>query len=95
MILFRIMVVAQIFSDLMMEPENETRINEAEKLADYSNLLGRIGLTTTPLRPAGKIKVDEQLVQVVSDGSVIPRGQRVKITEVNGTRVVVEAQEDA
>ncbi|MCH1438504.1 MAG: NfeD family protein, partial [Rubripirellula sp.] len=84
-----------LFSGLMMEPENETRINEAEKLADYSNLLGRIGLTTTPLRPAGKIKVDEQLVQVVSDGSVIPRGQRVKITEVNGTRVVVEAQEDA
>ncbi|MAI73729.1 MAG: nodulation protein NfeD [Rhodopirellula sp.] len=84
-----------LFSGLMMEPENETRINEAEKLADYSDLLGCIGVTTTPLRPAGKIRVNEQLVQVVSDGSVISKGQRVKITEVNGTRVVVESQEDA
>lgn len=84
-----------LFRGLMMEPANDTRINEAEKLADYGNLLGCIGVTTTPLRPAGKIKVDEQLLQVVSDGSVIAKGQRVKIIEVNGTRVVVEAQEDA
>ncbi|HBV66698.1 MAG TPA: nodulation protein NfeD, partial [Rhodopirellula sp.] len=84
-----------LFRGLMMEPVNETRINEAEKLADYGNLLGCIGVTTTPLRPAGKIRVDEQLIQVVSDGSVIPKGQPVKITEVNGTRVVVEAQEGA
>ncbi len=84
-----------LFRGLMMEPANETRINEAEKLADYSNLLGCIGVTTTPLRPAGKIKVDEQLLQVVSDGSVIAKGEHVRITEVNGTRVVVEAQEDA
>ena len=84
-----------LFRGLMMEPVNETRINEAEKLADYGNLLGCIGVTTTPLRPAGKIKVDEQLLQVVSDGSVIAKGQRVKITEVNGTRVVVEAEEDS
>ncbi|MGI9466789.1 MAG: NfeD family protein [Rubripirellula sp.] len=84
-----------LFSGLLMEPANETRINEAEKLADYSDLLGCIGVTTTPLRPAGKIKVNEQLIQVVSDGSVIAKGQRIKITEVNGTRVVVEAQEDA
>lgn len=40
------------------------------------------------------IKIDEQLIQVVSDGTVIAKGEHVKITEVNGTRVVVEAQED-
>ena len=84
-----------LFRGLMMEPVNENHINEAEKLADYSHLLGCIGVTTTPLRPAGKIRVDEQLIQVVSDGSVIAMGQPVKITEINGTRVVVEAQESA
>ena len=83
------------FRGLMMEPVNENHINEAEKLADYSHLLGCVGVTTTPLRPAGKIRVDEQLIQVVSDGSVIAMGQPVKITEINGTRVVVEAQESA
>lgn len=83
-----------LFSGLMMEPPDETHINEAEKLADYNHLLGCIGVTTTPLRPAGKIKIDDQLIQVVSDGTVIAKGEHVKITEVNGTRVVVEAQED-
>ena len=78
----------------MMEPANETRISEAEKLADYSDLLGLVGVTTTPLRPAGKIRVDEQLIQVVSDGSVIAKGHSVRVKDVNGTRVVVEALED-
>ncbi|MDA8967987.1 nodulation protein NfeD, partial [bacterium] len=84
-----------LFSGLMMEPADDSRINEAEKLADYSNLLGCTGVTTTPLRPAGKIRVNEQLLQVVSDGSIIAKGQSVTVTEVNGTRVVVEAQENA
>lgn len=83
-----------LFSGLMMEPANETRISEAEKLADYSDLLGLVGVTTTPLRPAGKIRVDEQLIQVVSDGSVIAKGHSVRVKDVNGTRVVVEALED-
>ena len=84
-----------IFNGLIMEPANDSQITEAEKLADYSNLLGLVGVTTTPLRPAGKINIDEQLVQVVSDGAVIPSGHSVRVIEVNGTRVVVEAIEDA
>ena len=84
-----------LFNGLIMEPANESQITEAEKLADYSNLLGLVGVTTTPLRPAGKIKVDEQLLQVVSDGSVITSGQSVRVIKVNGTRVVVEAIENA
>ena len=83
-----------LFSGLVMEPVDESQITEAEKLADYSNLLGLAGVTTTPLRPAGKIKIDNQLVQVVSDGSVVKSGQTVRVIEVNGTRVVVEAVED-
>lgn len=83
-----------LFSGLVMEPVDESQITEAEKLADYSNLLGLAGVTTTPLRPAGKIKIDNQLVQVVSDGSVVKSGQTVRVIEVNGTRVVVEAVEN-
>ena len=74
-----------LFSGLVMEPVDESQITEAEKLADYSNLLGLAGVTTTPLRPAGKIKIDNQLVQVVSDGSVVKSGQTVRVIEVNGT----------
>ena len=79
---------------LMMEPANESHITEAEKLADYSDLLGQTGIASTPLRPAGKIKIGEDLIQVVSDGTVVAAGQAVRVTEVNGTRVVVEPVEE-
>jgi membrane-bound ClpP family serine protease len=79
---------------LMMEPANEAYITEAEKLADFSNLLGQTGVASTPLRPAGKVKIGNDLVQVVSTGSVVTAGQPVRVTEVNGTRVVVEPIEE-
>ncbi|MDE0867201.1 MAG: nodulation protein NfeD [Rubripirellula sp.] len=79
---------------LMMEPANQAYITEAEKLADFSNLLGQTGVSSTPLRPAGKVKIGNDLVQVVSTGSVVAAGQPVRVTEVNGTRVVVEPIEE-
>ncbi|MEJ7157394.1 NfeD family protein, partial [Staphylococcus capitis] len=41
------------------------------------------------LRPAGIIKLDDERIDAVSDGTFILRNRQVKILEVEGTRVVV------
>ena len=82
-----------LFSGLVMEPVDESQITEAEKLADYSTT-GTGGCDDNTAASCCKIKIDNQLVQVVSDGSVVKSGQTVRVIEVNGTRVVVEAVED-
>ncbi len=78
---------------LVMEAPDEAVISESEKLGDFSYLLGQNGTATTPLRPSGKARFGDQVVQVVSDGSAISQGDPVRVSEVHGTKVVVEALE--
>lgn len=56
---------------------------------DRSHLVGKIARTSTDLRPAGIILINDEGIDAVSDGSFILRNKDVKILEVEGTRVVV------
>jgi membrane-bound serine protease (ClpP class) len=71
------------------EGEEAEIISRREMLVDLDNLLGAVGLTTTPLGPSGKARFENHLVDVVSTGDFIARDSRVVVTEVHGNRVVV------
>jgi membrane-bound ClpP family serine protease len=78
-------------SRLMLSAPPET--TSAETLpggAEAAELLGAMGTTNTPLRPAGVVKFGEKFVDVVSDGGFIPAGIRVQVIQVEGTRIVVK-----
>lgn len=57
-------------------------------------LIGRIGVTSTALRPSGAIELDEERIDVVSEGSYIDKGKSVIIVKVEGSRVVVRESEE-
>ncbi|MEO1525252.1 MAG: NfeD family protein [Planctomycetota bacterium] len=80
-----------LFKHLIMETPDAVAIDEAEKMADYGWLLNQSGETTTPLRPSGKARFGDDIVQVVSDGAMVEKGVSVKVVEVQGAKVVVEA----
>lgn len=91
---FRMMLPhVPLLSGLVMEPQDEAELSEAEKLGDYSHLLGQSGFATTPLLPSGKARFGDQVVQVVSDGCAIATGDPVRVAQVQATRVVVEPLE--
>ena len=56
---------------------------------DLEYMVGREGIATTDLRPAGKVNVDEVLLDVVSDGPYILRGKKVRITGVHNNSLTV------
>ncbi|GLC88568.1 NfeD family protein [Lysinibacillus piscis] len=56
-----------------------------------TELLGKRGETLTPLRPAGTIVLENERIDVVSEGSYIDAGQQVEIIKVEGSRIVVRA----
>src|SRR5262249_48655867 len=58
--------------------------------SEAAELLGAIGTSTTPLRPAGVVRFGDKFVEVVSDGGSIPAGTRVQVIAVEGTRIVVK-----
>lgn len=57
-------------------------------------LIGRIGKTSTALRPSGAIELDGARIDVVSEGSYIDKGKSVIIVKVEGSRVVVRESEE-
>jgi membrane-bound serine protease (ClpP class) len=53
--------------------------------------VGEIGTATTTLRPAGKASFGSEVHDVVTNGQFLSAGTAVRVIEVDGTRVVVEA----
>jgi membrane-bound serine protease (ClpP class) len=51
--------------------------------------LGDVGEVVSKLRPAGKVRFGEALVDVVATGEFLDTGTQVEIIAVNGSRVVV------
>jgi membrane-bound serine protease (ClpP class) len=52
-------------------------------------LVGAVGSVEAPLRPAGVARFDDRRVDVVSRGEAIGVGERVRVVELKGNRVVV------
>lgn len=78
---------------LLLAPPTE-QPNAAEPAlpgaSEALGLLGAIGASTTPLRPAGVVRFGDKFVDVVSDGGFIAAGTRVQVIAVEGTRIVVK-----
>lgn len=52
-------------------------------------LEGRQGVTLTDLRPGGFARIDGKRTDVVAEGNWIDEGAKVRVIEVDGSRVVV------
>ncbi len=61
--------------------------------ADYIKFLGKTGTALTLLRPSGSAIIDDDRVDVVSEGSYIERGANIKVIAVEGTRIIVRKEE--
>jgi membrane-bound serine protease (ClpP class) len=59
-------------------------------LGEAKALLGAMGVAETNLRPSGKGRFGDRLVDVVTEGDMIERGSPITIVEVQGSRVVVK-----
>ena len=58
--------------------------------ADLVSLVGAEGVTSSPLRPAGIAELGERRLDVVTDSEFLEAGVRVRVREVEGSRIVVE-----
>jgi len=69
------------------------QLTDAERhaaAAPETELKDAIGQATSQLRPAGTALFGDRPVQVVTEGTLIERGARVRVVDVTGNRVVVE-----
>lgn len=62
---------------------------EAVSQEDRSGLVGRRGVTATPLRPIGRVRFGSEEVDVMTEGEYIDSNLEVEVISVEGPRVVV------
>ena len=62
---------------------------EALPEIDYAGLLGKEGKTTTQLRPYGEVDFNGVRVEVSSGGPIVGSGVKVKVVDVQASKVLV------
>lgn len=97
MVMRRFLPKTPLFRHILLEPpgsEHPEELSQREAMVDYRHLEGEQGVAATQLTPAGKARVGDLLVDVVSDGELIEKGQAIRVSEVHGNRVVVRSVEE-
>ncbi len=65
-----------------------------EREERLKNLVGRIGVAVTPLRPAGIVELDGLRLDTVTEGIMVEPGTPVRVVRVEGITVVVRPVRD-
>ena len=88
-----------VFNAIILHPPNSQGETEGPKLrpgigafdsgSPHAELYGMMGVAQSVLRPAGKARIGERLVDVVSNGPYIQAGASIEVVEVAGNRIVV------
>ncbi len=84
-----------LFNRMLLQPptgQELTELSRRESLAQLDHLVGQEGTATTPLTPAGKARIGDELVDVMTGGEYVDRGQRIVVIEARGSRVLVQVK---
>lgn len=63
--------------------------------AEYKTLLNQEAVTLNDLRPVGTIRLENKDYSAISNGQWIPKGTEVVVTEVDGTKILVERKKNS
>lgn len=66
-----------------------TSVAEVEQR--HAALIGQAGVTISALRPGGKAQFGDRILDVISQGDMVPKGTRVQIIGYSGREAIVEA----
>ncbi|NLY79871.1 MAG: nodulation protein NfeD [Lysinibacillus sp.] len=77
-----------LFSKLVLKDATTTEDGYVSNV-NRIDLIGKEGKTLTPLRPSGTVLINDERIDVVSEGNYIESDRKVKVVEVEGSRIVV------
>lgn len=94
LVLARFLPETTLFNRLVSQgASGETSVAAQE--ARQSSRIGKVGVAIAPLCPGGKARFDEELLDVITRGEMIAKGQPVKIIGHTGPNAIVQAVDSA
>ncbi|MDC0176047.1 hypothetical protein OAJ60_03830, partial [Planctomycetaceae bacterium] len=94
-LLRRIVLEPPDSGNLAFDPRLVGQPDPVGLLVADSELIGQVGGAVSVLRPSGKARIGDNLVDVVSDGPFINPGTSVEVVRVEGNRVFVRKAEES
>jgi membrane-bound serine protease (ClpP class) len=92
--LMRILPRLPLGRRLVLETELPPGAGDAAPEEIARRWIGRRGTAASPLRPAGIAHIDDERVDVVSQGEFIEPGEPIEVIEEDGNRIVVRRRHD-
>ena len=99
LLLIIVFIIIAIFAIIFFRSASKGRLSKSSMVLkdritdeghDFSALIGKTGVVLTDLRPAGSAKIDDKQYDVVANSSFISVGEKIKVSEVDGMKIVVE-----
>ena len=85
----------RLFQRLALSTVMDTEMGyHSSSSEDFQAYLGQSGTALTPLRPSGTARIADKRVDVVTVGDFIAQDSNVRVVEVEGSKVFVEAVEE-
>jgi membrane-bound serine protease (ClpP class) len=78
------------FYDRLVSSTTSGDRHVGELAREHTARLGQVGVTVSPLRPGGKARFGEQLLDVISQGDLVARGRKVRIIGHSASEAIVE-----
>ncbi|NUQ63373.1 MAG: NfeD family protein [Pirellulales bacterium] len=79
---------------LLDAPESDEVLPDSPKRQQLKALIGRVGHAKTKMLPSGVVAIHGRTVDALSDGPPIEAGQKVRVVDVRGNRVLVHCVDD-
>ena len=89
-ILLRFVIKTRSWRRLVLDTKESGQEGFRSTRSQLEDLVGKEGVAVTPLRPAGTVLIEEERIDVVTEGAFVERNSRVTVVEVEGNRVVVQ-----
>jgi len=90
--LFALRYILPRLSILIAGPYLRTTLKDshADSVEAGGAKVGDIGIAMTFLHPSGKVKIKDEIFDVITDGEFMEKGTPVKISEIKGNRIIVD-----
>jgi membrane-bound serine protease (ClpP class) len=88
-VLAKFLPKTSLFRKLELQTATSAEAGYTTSRGEAKGLVGATGVADTMLRPSGKGRFGDKIVDVVTEGDLIEKGAAIKIVQVDGARVVV------
>ena len=86
-ILMRIALKSKSIKNLVNATSENKEDGYSSTDKKYLTLMDKEGISITDLRPSGKVMIENEVYDVVTDGNYLPKETQIKVSKIEGFRI--------